>query len=291
MTRWLKLAGVLTLWALSFILNEVALASMGPVAVVAGRWTLTSLLLLGLLGVRGQLPDLSAALAQDPFPFAVLGVVGVALLYGLQVAGQALTSAINAGLLANMVGIFTALLAAVFLRERLRWTGWAGIVLALTGAWIVSTGGLRLEVRATSVIGDLLVLTSSFVAALYFVMGKRLVERHPPLIVTSAAAILGTAALIPLALVENHWRSPTWPALLAVVVLAIGPGLLANLWWWQTAQWLEASRAAVYVYLIPLITMVLAVVLLREPLVPAQVAGAALVLSGVWLAERSRPSP
>jgi drug/metabolite transporter (DMT)-like permease len=290
-TRWLKLAGVLTLWALSFILNEVALASMGPVAVVAGRWTLTSLLLLGLLGVRGQLPDLSAALAQDPFPFAVLGVVGVALLYGLQVAGQALTSAINAGLLANMVGIFTALLAAVFLRERLRWTGWAGIVLALTGAWIVSTGGLRLEVRATSVIGDLLVLTSSFVAALYFVMGKRLVERHPPLIVTSAAAILGTAALIPLALVENHWRSPTWPALLAVVVLAIGPGLLANLWWWQTAQWLEASRAAVYVYLIPLITMVLAVVLLREPLVPAQVAGAALVLSGVWLAERSRPSP
>jgi drug/metabolite transporter (DMT)-like permease len=129
------------------------------------------------------------------------------------------------------------------------------------------------------------------VAALYFVMGKRLVERHPPLIVTSAAAILGTAALIPLALVENHWRSPTWPALLAVVVLAIGPGLLANLWWWQTAQWLEASRAAVYVYLIPLITMVLAVVLLREPLVPAQVAGAALVLSGVWLAERSRPSP
>jgi drug/metabolite transporter (DMT)-like permease len=290
-TRWLKLAGVLTLWALSFILNEVALSSLGPVAVVAGRWTLTSVLLLGLLGMRRQLPDLQAALAQDPLAFAVLGVVGVALLYGLQVAGQSLTSAINAGLLANMVGIFTALLAAAFLHERLRWTGWAGIVLALLGAWIVSTGGLRFEVQATTIAGDLLVLTSSFVAALYFVMGKRLVDRYPPLIVTAAAAILGTAALIPLALLENHWKSPTWPAILAVVVLAIGPGLLANLWWWQTAQWLDASRAAVYVYLIPLITMVLAVVLLREPLVLAQVAGAALVLSGVWLAERSRPTP
>jgi drug/metabolite transporter (DMT)-like permease len=288
-TRWLKLAGVLTLWALSFILNEVALGALGPVAVVAGRWALTSLLLLGLLSARRELPALGHALQQDLVPFALFGVVGVALLYGLQVAGQARTSAINTGLLANMVGVFTALLAVAFLHERLRWLGWAGIVLALMGAWVVSTGGLSLEVQATALTGDLLVLTSSFVAALYFVMGKRLVDRHPPLIVTSAAAILGTAALIPLALLENQWQSPTWTALLAVLILAIGPGLLANLWWWQTAQWLDASRAAVYVYLIPLITMAFAVILLHEPLVPAQIFGAALVLSGVWLAERSRP--
>lgn len=291
MTRWLKLAGVLTLWALSFILNEVALGSLGPAAVVAGRWTVTSLLLLGLLGARQELPAFGAALRQDLVPFTVLGVVGVALLYGLQVAGQARTSAINTGLLANMVGVFTALLAVAFLHERLRWTGWAGIFLALAGAWVVSTGGLRLDVQGVAVVGDLLVLASSFVAALYFVLGKRLVERYPPLIVTSAAAILGTAALIPLALLEDQWRSPTWPAVAAVLVLAIGPGLLANLWWWQTAQWLDASRAAVYVYLIPLITMVFAVVLLHEPLVPAQIAGAALVLFGVGLAERGRPAP
>lgn len=292
--RWLKLFAVLTLWALSFILNEVALAGpdggpgLGPAAVVAGRWSITALLLLGMLAGRRQGRELGRALRSDFTGFLLLGVVGVALLYGLQVAGQARTSAINTGLLANMVGVFTALLAVTVLHERLRLTGWAGIIVALVGAWVVSVGGLSLAVQRQTAVGDALVLTSSFVAALYFVMGKRLVDRYPPLIVTTAAATLGAVTLVPIALLENAWRDATWQAALAVVVLAIGPGLLANLWWWQTAQWLPASRAAVYVYLIPLITMAFAVLFLGESLSPAQLAGAALVLCGVWLAERGR---
>lgn len=286
--RWLKLFGVLTLWALSFILNEVALASLGPAAVVAGRWTITAGLLLGLMAWRRNLGALAAGLRRDLGGFVALAVVGIALLYGLQVAGQALTSAINTGLLANMVGVFTALLARFFLHERLPRAAWAGIVIALLGAWVVSAGGLRLQVQAESALGDLLVLVSSFVAALYFIMGKRLVGRHSPMVVTTASATLGALTLLPVAVIEGSWQTVTLPSALAVVALGIGPGLLANLWWWQTAQWLDASRAAIYVYLIPLITMAFAVLFLREPLSLAQMAGAALVLFGVWLAERSR---
>lgn len=292
--RWIKLFAVLTLWALSFILNEVALAGsdggpgLGPAAVVAGRWSITALLLLGMVAGQRQTSGLGHALRNDFSGFLLLGVIGVALLYGLQVAGQARTSAINTGLLANLVGVFTALLAVTVLHERLRPAGWAGIVVALVGAWVVSAGGLTLAIDQQTAVGDALVLTSSFVAALYFVMGKRLVDRYPPLIVTTAAATLGAITLVPIALLEDSWRRATWQAALAVVVLAIGPGLLANLWWWQTAQWLPASRAAVYVYLIPLITMAFAVLFLREPLSRAQLAGAGLVLGGVWLAERGR---
>jgi drug/metabolite transporter (DMT)-like permease len=288
--RWIKLFGVLTLWALSFILNEVALSSLGPAVVVAGRWTVTALLVLGLMAWRRELGALWTALRREFMGFLALAVVGIALLYGLQVAGQSLTSAINTGLLANMVGVFTALLARVFLHERLPRAAWAGILVALLGAWVVSTGGLRMQVQVESALGDLLVLTSSFVAALYFIMGKRLVSRHSPMIVTAASATLGALTLLPVAALETNWHAAaiSLPSALAVAALGIGPGLLANLWWWQTAQWLDASRAAIYVYLIPLITMAFAVIFLHEPLSLAQVAGAALVLFGVWLAERSR---
>lgn len=286
--RWLKLYAVLVLWAGSFILNEVALRSLGPAAVVAGRWSLTALLVLALTAHRRELPALRRGLRAEFWSFLALGAVGIALLYGLQVAGQSLTSAVNTGLLANMVGIFTALLAALFLGERLPPAAWVGIVVALLGAWVVSAGGLRLQIRSETALGDALVLTSSLVAALYFVMGKRLLARHSPLVVTSAASALGALVLLPLAAWEGSWRTATWPAVASVAVLAIGPGLLANLWWWETAEWLEASRAAVYIYLIPLITMAMAVVLLHEPLSLAQGAGAGLVLSGVVLAERSR---
>ena len=299
MLRWLKLAAVLTLWAFSFILNEVALRSMGPAAVVAGRWMVTAVLTWLLLARRGQVGRFGAALRVDWRHFFVLSLVGVTLLYGLQVVGQSRTSAVNAGLLANMVPVFTALLATTVLHKRLRGIGWLGIIVALTGAWLVSAAqqpaaegvsGLGLKLSASSALGDLLVLASSLVAALYFIFGSRLLKAYPPLIVTAAAATLGAATLVPLALLFGRGSTITWPAVGAVIALGIGPGLLANLWWWETVEWLDASRAAVYIYLIPLITMGFAVLILNEPLGPAQVLGAALVLSGVWLAERGRPT-
>ena len=288
MVRWLKLAAVLTLWALSFVLNDVALDYVAPTTVAAGRWMVTATLALALLAKRHQTGAFRTGLRVDFRGFAVLSLVGVTLLYGLQIVGQSRTTAVNTGLLANTVPVFTALLAVTFLHERIRAVGWLGIAVALVGAWIVSSGGLRLDVDATSALGDLLVLLSALAAALYFVLGARLLRGYPPLVVTAAAATLGAATLAVVAVIaggENRW---TWQAVAAIVALGVGPGLLSNLWWWETVTWLDAGRAALYVYLIPLITMVFAVVLLGETISPAQLAGAALLLGGVWLAERGQ---
>ncbi len=289
--RIFKLASVLTLWALSFVLNDVALRTLQPAAVVAGRWSVTAVLVLLLLARRRQMGAFTAALRVDWRAFFLLSLFGVTLLYGLQITGQARTSAVNTGLLANTVPVFTALLAAIFLHQRLRPAGWAGIILALVGAWIVSAGGLRLEVQGETVLGDGLVLLSSLAAALYFVFGSRLLRGYPALVVTAAAATLGALTLLPLALLLGRCSVWTWQAVAAVIALGVGPGLLANLWWWETVEWLDASRAAVYVYLIPLLTMIFAVLLLGEAIGPAQLAGAALLLGGVWLAERGRSHP
>lgn len=286
--RIFKLAAVLVLWALSFILNEVALRSLQPVSVVAGRWSVTAALVLLLLAQRQQLGAFRTALRADWRSFFLLSLFGVTLLYGLQITGQARTSAVNTGLLANTVPVFTALLAAIFLRQRLRAAGWTGILLALAGAWTISAGGLRLQVQAETALGDGLVLLSSLAAALYFVFGSRLLRGYPALLVTAAAATLGALTVLPLALLAGQGSVWTWPALAAVLALGIGPGLLANLWWWETVEWLDATRAAVYIYLIPLLTMIFAALLLGETVGPAQLAGAALLLGGVWLAERSR---
>lgn len=286
--RIFKLAAVLALWALSFILNDVALRSLEPATVVAGRWSVTAMLTLLLLAQRRQVDDFGAALRRDGRAFFLLSLFGVTLLYGLQISGQARTSTVNTGLLANTVPIFTALLAMIFLHQRLRPVGWAGIVLAMIGAWVVSTGGLRLDVNPATALGDGLVLLSSLAAALYFVYGAQLLQRYPALLVTAAAATLGALTLLPVALLAGRGSVWTWQAVAAVIALGVGPGLLANLWWWETVEWLDASRAAIYIYLIPLLTMIFAVLLLGETVGPAQLGGAALLLGGVWLAERSR---
>ncbi|MFZ2488703.1 MAG: DMT family transporter [Anaerolineae bacterium] len=285
--RIFKLAAVLILWAASFILNEVALRSLAPLTVVAARWMVTALVLLAWLAWRGETARFAAAVRTDGRGLLAVALFGVPLLYGLQISGQARTTAMNTGLLANTVPVFTALLALIWLHQRLRWTGWAGIALALIGAWVISAGGLRVQINQTTALGDLLVLLSSLAGALYFVLGSRWLRTYPPLLVTAAVAVLGAAMLLPLALWTNTGSVWTWPAALAVLTLGLGPGLLANLWWWETVTWLGAPRAAVYIYLIPLLTMLLAALLLHEQLAPAQVIGAALLLGGVWLAERT----
>lgn len=285
--RIFKLAAVLILWAASFILNEVALRSLAPLTVVAARWMVTALVLLAWLAWRGETARFAAAVRTDGRGLLAVALFGVPLLYGLQISGQARTTAMNTGLLANTVPVFTALLALIWLHQRLRWTGWAGIALALVGAWVISAGGLRVQINQTTALGDLLVLLSSLAGALYFVLGSRWLRTYPPLLVTAAVAVLGAAMLLPLALWTDTGSVWTWPAALAVLTLGLGPGLLANLWWWETVTWLGAPRAAVYIYLIPLLTMLLAALLLHEQLTPAQVIGAALLLGGVWLAERT----
>lgn len=285
--RIFKLAAVLILWAASFILNEVALRSLAPLTVVAARWMVTALVLLAWLAWRGETARFAAAVRTDGRGLLAVALFGVPLLYGLQISGQARTTAMNTGLLANTVPVFTALLALIWLHQRLRWTGWAGIALALVGAWVISAGGLRVQINQTTALGDLLVLLSSLAGALYFVLGSRWLRTYPPLLVTAAVAVLGAAMLLPLALWTDTGSVWTWPAALAVLTLGLGPGLLANLWWWETVTWLGAPRAAVYIYLIPLLTMLLAALLLHEQLAPAQVIGAALLLGGVWLAERT----
>ncbi|MEA3335611.1 MAG: DMT family transporter [Chloroflexota bacterium] len=285
--RWIKLASLLTLWASSFILNEIALRDLNPAAVVTGRWLVTAVLTVFLLIRRDQMNEFRGAIRSEFFSFFLLSMVGVTLLYGLQIAGQAHTSAVNTGLLANTVPIFTALLATIFFGQQVGLAGWIGIVLALVGAWVVSANGFLLDFDLSTAFGDLLVLLSALMGAFYFVIGGRLLEAYPPLIVTTAAATMGALTLLPIALVFGGDSTLTLPALAAVLILGIGPGLLANLWWWETAEWLTANRAAVYIYLIPLITMVFAMLFLGETITQAQLMGTFLVLGGVWLAERS----
>ncbi len=287
--RIVKLAAVLVLWALSFILNEVALRSLQPMTVAAGRWSVTAALVLLLLVQRRHLGAFGAALRVDWRAFFVLSLFGVTLLYGLQVAGQARTSAVNTGLLANTVPVFTALLAAIFLRQRLRPVSWTGILLALVGAWVISTGGLRLQVQRATALGDGLVLLSSLAAALYFVFGLSgpggdCRRRHAGRADLAAPGDAGRPGQRLDRASPDRRAGPGYRTGPAGQPVVVGDGGVAG----RDARSRLHLPDAVYIYLIPLLTMIFAVLLLGETVGPAQLAGAALLLGGVWLAERSR---
>jgi len=74
----------------------------------------------------------------------------------------------------------------------------------------------------------------------------------------------------------------------ALLLLGLGAGALANIWWLRILGATTAARAGMTLFLIPLISTAVAVVALGEPLTPLVVVGALLVLAGVALVERDR---
>lgn len=281
-------SGAAILWGASFLLTKITLTQLGPMATAALRWGIATLALLAVSGATAHgRAMLRRALDDDWRTFVGLGLVGVSLFYTLQNLALTYTTSVDVGLIMNDFPILTAVLGVWLLRERFAWRLGGGLVLSMVGVTLISLGGVAEAATATRVrlLGDLLALVATLFGALYIVGGKRAVNSYDPLTVTTLAGLFGALMLIPVAAWEGlalHLSAGVWAALLG---LALGSGAAANWLWWYAAQRLPISRAGVFLYITPVVSTILGVAVLGEPLTVATVAGAGFVIGGVVLVQ------
>ncbi len=276
---------VCTLWGTSFVLTKIALAELGPFAVAFGRWTLATTVFALYLPLMGYMSTVCRALRHHWSAFALLGMVGISLFYALQNMGLRFSTAVNVGLVINLTSVFIAILGVWWLRERLQGYAVAGVVISFLGVSLVTLQGGRVTFGNQSWLGDGLTVLAALCAAVYSVYGKRVVAQYPPAVVTGLAALFGTAFLLPLVIWEG-WVWPVSPSVQgALVILGLGSGALANLWWWKVLEQSDAARAGTYLFLIPIISTALAVAFLEEPFTWVTALGAFLVVGGVALTQ------
>ncbi len=296
MTRAYIAAGsAAILWGASFLLTKITLTQLGPMATAALRWGVATLALLAVSSTTAhRRGTLRRALRDDWRTFVGLGLVGVSLFYTLQNLALTYTTSVDVGLIMNDFPILTAVLGVWLLGERFTWRAAGGLALATVGVTLISLGGLT-EAGAngpfapasahTRLLGNLLALVATLSGALYIVGGKRAVTTYDPLTVTTLAGLFGALMLIPVAVWEGltlRLSPGVWAALLA---LALGSGAAANWLWWYAADRLPVSRAGVFLYVTPVVSTILGVAVLGEPLTVATVAGAGFVIGGVTLVQ------
>ena len=281
----LPLAGVVMLWGSSFLLSKWALSEVGPMVLALYRWAIGSAGLGGYLAFRGRLGQAVGLARQHPWVFARLGLVGVALFYAFQNLGLQYTTAVHVGVLINLNPVFIALLSALILDEELRGLQWSGILVAGAGVLLVGTAGESLSLGARSLLGDGLTLLSAACWAIYSVLGRSVLSRHDPLLVTSTVAGWGTVWLLPVAVVEGLCLELSLRCWLVVGLLGLFCSALAYLMWFRVLALIPPGQAAVYLFLIPLVSSALAVAFLHEPFTLRTGLGAALVLTGVFCTE------
>lgn len=220
-----------------------------------------------------------------------MGFLGVFVHQLLQAHGLEHTTAVHAGWLIGLIPIWSAILGAVFLEERLGALRIAGLVLGLLGAALVVTRGhvtgASLALPATR--GDFLILASTVNWAVYSVVGRRTLTRLGSARTIAFSMLAGWLMLAPIFLARGGWAE--WPRIssagwAAVFFLGIGCSGLGYLFWYAALERLETSRVAAFLYLEPLVTLAAAVALLGEPVHLTTIAGGLIVLAGVFLVQR-----
>jgi len=281
----LPLAGVIILWGSSFLLSKLALLEVGPMALAFYRWGIGSAGLMGYLAWRGRLGEAAHLARRCPWMFARLGLVGVTLFFAFQNLALRYTTAMHVGVLINLNPVFIALLSALVLGERLSGLQWGGILSAAAGVALVCTSGEREGLGGISLLGDGLTLLSAACWAIYSVLGRRVLARHDPLVVTVIVAGWGTLWLLPLVGGEGFSSYISPKGWLVIALLGLLCSALAYLLWFQVLALMPPGRAAVYLFLIPLVSCALSVAFLHEPFTLRTGLGAALVVAGVFCTE------
>jgi drug/metabolite transporter (DMT)-like permease len=271
----LAVAATIFFWSSSFPAIRIGLEGYGPVELTAFRYFAASALLAPISLLR-RLP---LPRSTDIPSMFLLGVLGIAVYHLLLSFGQQTISAGAAGVLSNTSPIFTAILAAVFLGERLHAVGWIGITVAFLGACLIAAGS---EERFHLDTGAILVLMAAVTWSLYFTGQKKLLERYNAFDLITFVIWMGTIPLLffsPSVLLAL--QSASAKSTISVVYLGTFPTIVAYAAWAYVLSRMPASVAASALYGVPILAMMLSWLVLGEVPTTTMIIGAVLATSGV----------
>lgn len=281
-TLFAGLTATAIFWSASFIFIKIALREISPFNLAFYRFLIATPLLYFLMKEKIEKPS-----AGD-FPALIfLALSGVTLLYAIQFLALLYTTATNSSILMNLSAIFVSILS--FLAgERLNLRKASGVLLAFAGVFLTVSKG-RIHFSSETLKGDLLILFDALLWALYTIGGKKLLEKYSSETLTFYAFLLGTIMLFPFAFYETPANPVNFSKMLwiSLIFLSAFCSVISYSIWYRALEEMDATKVAVFVYLTPLFTAVLAHVFLQEDIGLFTVFGAAFIISGVYLVERS----
>lgn len=265
-------------WGVSFVATKAVLHEISPVTLIFLRFGVAAIV-LNLIVRRVPPRDAWAALA-------LMGFVGVFVHQMLQAYALTMTSASHAGWLIGLTPIWSAILSALLLRERLSAWKIAALLVGFAGALLVITrGDLSSAILALpSTRGDVMIFISTFNWAIYSVIGHDTIRRLGPRMATAGMMTWGAALLAPFFVARRGWTE--FPHLTplgwtSLAFLSLGCSALGYLFWYGALEHVEVSRVAVLLYIEPLVTVAASVALLHETLGGVVIAGGLLVMASV----------
>lgn len=271
---YLLVALTAVMWGANFNLAKPVLAELHPFVAGADRYLIAAAIMLALTYFRGERVPLRHART-----YVILGIVGV---FGFNLfffLGMASTSPVNGALIMALNPLTTSLIAWAMLGDKPTPRQLLAFPVGIVGVAIVVLGaGAQVHVA----IGDLFLMIANINWAFYNVLVKRQMPQDTSSVASTAGIMsVGALALTAVALIAGEsFSMPSLHAGSALIAMSVGGGVLAYLFWNIGIGRLGAARAAVFLNLVPVASMLISAVS-GEPPTHVQLFGGALVIGAV----------
>ena len=292
------LAAVVLFWGLNFAVIKVPLAVLPPLVVNVLRFALSAVVLGAIHAARSRARGvpMTATFRAGTAQVIGLGLLGQVVYQVGFILGIDRTTAGAAAILIAASPLVTAAAGHVLGIDRLRALGWAGFLVSLAGVGLVVTSHPDASTATTpsDPVGIALLLGAAAAWGLATVWSRTLLDRGATALglsfwgVVLAVPVLGVLAIPDLAGVD--WSAVGWPAWAALVYSGALSTGVAYWLWYDAVQRVGPSRAAAFSNLTPFVGVAAGVAFLGEPFVVLQVAGGALVIAGLVVMRRERPT-
>ncbi|MFX4310100.1 DMT family transporter [Acinetobacter soli] len=261
-------------WGYSPIGVHSALMAYRPEQIALLRFILASLFLLVLVAKKGIQP----LKIKDLPALGILGIFSVTLHHLLINAGQQYVSAVASSILSQSIPLFTLLISAFVLKQRIQLKQWGCILLGLVGAVLVITADRGVEPPS---LYSLFIVLAAVAWAIYFNLYKKLALNYDVLSMMCYVIWLGT---LPLLLFSPHLpqavMAASWQANLSIVLLGIFPSALAHVLWGSVLKTLPLTQASSFLYCTPLVAIALGLIMTGErPSLGVLIGGAVIIMS------------
>ncbi|MFH2130289.1 MAG: EamA family transporter [bacterium] len=285
MLIYFKLLGTAVFWGGTFIAGRIVSREMDPYSAAFIRFFIASLFLLSVIRIRtGYLPMLKK---NQIIPVILLGMTGIFSYNVLFFKGLHTIHAGRAALIIALNPAFISLIASIIFKERLTLLKGAGILTSFLGAAVVITYGNLGNITDMPLSrGDLLIFGCVISWVSYSLIGKIVMTGLSPLISVGYSSAVGALALLVPAALNGVFTqvlsiSPEeWGSLF---YLGFFGTVLGFFWYYEGINRIGPMKASVFINFVPVSAIVLAYLILDEPVTGSLISGAALVVSGVLL--------
>lgn len=283
MKNYIAMIVACVFWAGAFIAGKSSIGSFGPWSLTFYRFFFASLILFSILFITAK-EDLK--LSREQWKAAIiLGFVGMTGYHVFFFTALKFTTASSASMLAATNPIMTAILLAIFYKEKLSLPKIGLLLLALFGVALTITNwqlGTLLDMERN--VGELIMLVAVLCWAGYSILVKKYIHLFKPIVMTAYAFLTCTLMVLPFALVEglvkDSLNAPT-SAWLSALYMAFFASVLG--YWIQQAsiQKIGPAKTNIFINLVPVFSLILASVFLGENIPITKLISGGMIIAAV----------